>query len=308
MRSSVFSTAALAALGASVLATCGTPAYAADMVVKAPPPVVTQPSPFDIAFGAALMNDYIFRGISQSNRKPSVAAYFEPRFNITNTVQLYAGIAGESISFPNRAAAEIDFYGGIRPTFGPVTFDLGFWYYAYPGGEEFSPAVLNGPLPNGNIVKSRFDFYEIYGKVSWTVAEPFVLGANLYYSPNILNTGATGTYLSGTAKYTFPAFANGLAMYVSGELGRQWLGTTDAFYGSVPLKSYTTWNAGLGFTYKVFTLDLRYSDTTLGKVDCNNFTGDHTAGLNAVGQLESKWCGAAFIAKLSADLTLDSLK
>ena len=58
----------------------------------------------------------------------------------------------------------------------------------------------------------------------------------------------------------------------------------------------------------MFVLDLLYSDTTLSKVDCNNFTGDHTATLDAAGQLESKWCGATFIAKLSADLTLDSLK
>jgi len=295
-----------AALGAAGVAPA---AQAADMAVKAPKLVAPVPvSPFDIGFGAAVMNDYIFRGISQSNHKPSVAAYFEPRYNVTKDLQLYAGIAGESISFPNRAAAEIDLYGGIRPTFGPLAFDFGFWYYAYPGGEEFSAAVPNGPLPNGNFVKSKFDFYEFYGKVAWTVADPFVIGANLYYSPNILNTGASGTYLSGTAKYTFPAFANGIGTYVSGELGRQWLGTTDAFYGSIPLKSYTTWNVGLGFTYKVFTLDLRYSDTTLNKVDCNNFTGDHTASLNAAGQLESKWCGAAFIAKLSADLTLDSLK
>ena len=37
------------------------------------------------------MNDYIFRGITQSNHKPSVAAYFEPRYNITKDVQLYIG-------------------------------------------------------------------------------------------------------------------------------------------------------------------------------------------------------------------------
>src|ERR1700742_4354358 len=93
-----------------------TPALAADlkMVTKAPPP--PPPSPWDIAFGASLSSDYICRGITQSNHKPSVAAYFEPRYNVTKDVQLYVGVAGESISFPNRAAGEIDIYGGIRPT------------------------------------------------------------------------------------------------------------------------------------------------------------------------------------------------
>src|ERR1700709_948212 len=55
-------------------------AFAADMklkAVKAPPPVAFDP--WDLAFGSAIMNDYVFRGITQSNHKPSVAAYFEPR-------------------------------------------------------------------------------------------------------------------------------------------------------------------------------------------------------------------------------------
>jgi Bacterial protein of unknown function (Gcw_chp) len=63
-----------------------------------------------------------------------VAAYFEPRYNVTKDLQYYVGIAGESISFPNRAAAEIDLYGGFGPTFGPLALDFGGWYYWYPGG------------------------------------------------------------------------------------------------------------------------------------------------------------------------------
>ena len=84
--------------------------------LKAPPPAAFDP--WDVAFGSAIMNDYVFRGITQSNHKPSVAAYFEPRYNVTKDLQLYVGSSVESISFANRAAAEVDIYGGIRPTFG----------------------------------------------------------------------------------------------------------------------------------------------------------------------------------------------
>src|SRR5262249_62029902 len=91
------------------------PAFADDVPAKAPKTApAPPPSPWDIAFGAAVMNDYIFRGITQSNHKPSVAAYFEPRYTIAPNWQLYAGISGESIKFANNAAAEIDFYGGVR--------------------------------------------------------------------------------------------------------------------------------------------------------------------------------------------------
>ena len=123
---------------ATALAMVSGSALAADLHVKAlkaPPPAAFDP--WDIAFGSAIMNDYIFRGVTQSNHKPSVAAYFEPRYNVTKDLQLYIGISGESISFANRAAAEIDIYGGIRPTFGAFAFDFGVWGYLYPGGQCF---------------------------------------------------------------------------------------------------------------------------------------------------------------------------
>src|SRR5882672_12470185 len=116
------------ALLATALAMVSGSALAADLpvkAVKAPPPVAFDP--WDIAFGSAIMNDYIFRGITQSNHKPSVSVYFEPRYNVTKDFQLYIGLAGESISFPNRAAAEIDVYGGVRPTIGMFAFDFGVW-------------------------------------------------------------------------------------------------------------------------------------------------------------------------------------
>jgi len=314
----------------AALSATAAPVFAADMPVKAKPLVpVVAPSPWDVAFGAAGMNDYVFRGVTQSDHKPSVAAYVEPRYNIAPNVQLYAGVSGESIKFANDAAAEIDFYGGIRPTFGPVAFDIGYWYYYYPGGQCFgtgptqslAPDCIAGGLPNGNVAKAVASFYEVYGKVAYTVGD-FVLGVNEYYSPNFLNTGAWGNYTSGTIKYTAPAALalGSVGWYVSGEFGRQWLGTSDAFYGvpafpnGIDYKDYNTWNIGLGLTWKVFTLDLRYSDTDLNKGDCNAFTSDPGAsGTSDVTPINpsgagSNWCGATFIAKLSADLTLGSLK
>ena len=81
-----------------------------------------------------------------------------------------------------------------------------------------------------------------------------------------------------------------------------------AYPTGIPYKSYATWDLGVGFTYKVFTLDLRYSDTNLNKGDCNAFTSDHTAtgvfstAINPGGP-GSNWCGARFVAKLSVDMT-----
>src|ERR1700688_4629540 len=164
---------------ATALAMVSGGALAADLPVKAPkvpPPAAFDP--WDVAFGSALMNDYIFRGITQSNHNASVAAYFEPRYNINKDTQLYIGVAGESISFPNRAAAEIDIYGGIRPTIGMFAFDFGVWGYLYPGGQCFGSlgalpqgncgsdinyGTFPGGLPiNGNFAKKSASFFEGY--------------------------------------------------------------------------------------------------------------------------------------------------
>jgi hypothetical protein len=264
---------------------------------------------------------------------PSVTAYFEPRYNINKDLQLYIGTSTESISFANRAAAEVDVYGGIRPTFGAAAFDFGVWGYLYPGGNCADNVIAANGMPgggvcpvstqtiflaDGNVMKKDVNFFEAYAKLNYTINDNWAFGLNEYYSPNFLNSGAWGNYSSITGKYTAPSTvfgSSGIGMYVSGEFGRQWLGTTDSFYAvagfpnGIKYADYNTWNVGIGFTYKVFTLDLRYSDSDLSKGDCFAFTSTFDgSGLNNVtpinpGGVGSNWCGATGIAKLSVDLT-----
>ncbi len=316
-------------------------AFAADMPVKAPPaPAVATPV-WDVVVTAGIMNDYNFRGITQSNHKPSAQSGFEFRYNWTPTVQAYAGISGESINFPNNAAAEIDFYGGVRPTFGKLALDFGVWYYYYPGGECFGPAAGVGSCPElgggsavgpvvpgtlgpdgGNVTKQVASFYEFYAKATYTLNDNVAWGIQEWYSPSVVNTGAFGWYTVGNLTLTAPStwFQNGLGAYASADLGYWDLGTSDAFYAAppafpdgVPYTSYWNWDLGVGFTWKVLTLDLRYYDTNLTRAECNVFTGAQNASFspgnvtpqNPTG-LGTNWCGAAFIAKLSASIDFNS--
>lgn len=100
------------------------------------------------------------------------------------------GLSSESISFPNGAAAEIDFYGGVRPTFSKLALDFGAWYYWYPGGTCFNgfilgecrdnadPVTLGLPI-NGNVIKSDLNFWEIYANGTYTVNDQFSFGGSV---------------------------------------------------------------------------------------------------------------------------------
>jgi hypothetical protein len=314
MKKLVMSVIAVGLLGA-------TSALAADLkaITKAPPPAAPA-SPWDIAFGGALMTDYNFRGISQSNRGASGTAYVETRYNVNENFQLYAGSQYWAVTLPTNPTCECDFYGGIRPTLGPLAFDFGYIYYLYPKERQHAtgvvPAAPFPTFPNGNTTLKDTDFWEVYGKVTWDVVkDKFALGANYYYSPSWLNTGAFGAYGSVTAKATLPSFKLGIGLldeigwYLSGELGHYWLGTTDlvpvVFTPAINLPDYTTWNVGVAFSWKVFTLDVRYYDTNLSRLNCNILTGDPNALVTAAGN-SSKWCDGAVVAALKFDLTAAS--
>jgi hypothetical protein len=272
------------------------------------------------------MNDYNFRGITQSNHKASVQGGYELRYNSLPNLQWYGGMSGESIDFPNNAAAEIDLYAGFRPTFDKLALDFGAWYYWYPGGNCYAAAAalcdsnwsgVTGTPPTqlnalgGNVSKANDSFYEVYGKATYTFNDQWAAGIQEWYSPNVLNLGAWGAFTTGNVTFTLPSTAlpNGLGMYISGDVGYWDLGTSDAFYGLTKYTSYATWDAGIGFTYKVLTLDLRYIDTNLSKSQCSAFTSAQNATFspgNITAQnpngLGSNWCSAAFVAKLSASV------
>lgn len=277
-------------------ASLGGTALAADLAAPAPKvlpaPVAATSTPVDFIFGARIQSDYNFRGISQSNRKPSPQGYFEVQA-FDNL--LYAGIAAYKVDLPTRPSAEIDLTAGIRPKFGPLQFDFGGIYYFYPNERRLIDE-LGTYYSLGNT-----DFLELAAKVSYTYQDALTVGANVFHAWDWLGTGANATYVSGTAKYTIPEGVFPAGFAISGEIGRYFIGTTSPQLGSVRLPDYTYWNAGVSYTYKNLTVDLRYHDTDLSKRECFTLTGDPKGIVN--GSARSRWCGEAFIATLAVDFT-----
>ena len=249
----------------------------------------------DFAFGAKIATDYNFRGISQSDRSWSPATYGELQF-FDNFV--YAGIAAYGVDLPTDPAAEIDLTAGIRPKFGPLTFDLGVIGYVYPDERQF---IVDGiPLTPRNT-----DFVEFAGKVSWAATDAFTLGGVVFYTDDWLGTAAEGTYLNLTAKYVIPEGFLPAGFAISGEFGHYDLGTATVPGPAFKLVDYNYWNAGLSYTWKNITLDLRYHDTDLNKNECFTNTTDPRGVFS--GSARSKWCSEAFIATLSVDFVASQL-
>ena len=283
------------------LALTGGVASAADLgKKKAPAPAPVVVSPWDFTVGGGLTSNYLFRGISQSNNGVSGNVNAELRYTINPTWQLYVGSAASSIKLTNQATSpsvELDAIGGVRATIGNLTVDVGGIYYVYPYDTK---EVGN----TGGFWITNPTWYEGYTKLSYNVTDAFSVGANAFYTPSFLDYGANGTYLSGTAKYTMGDFA------LSGEFGRQWLGTVDVAHASTlpgigrNLPDYNYWNAGASYTYKFATLDLRYHGTDLGKKECSAITGSTVNSSTA----SSKYCGTAVVGTISFALSGKDIK
>src|SRR3977135_3265683 len=154
----------------AALAFLSTSALAADIIRKAPPKPAEPTSCFDLAVGGGLQSDYNCRGISQSDRGPSVFGYVEPRCNITKDIQIYAGLWGWSTKLPTTPTGEFDIYGGIRLTVGQFAFDFGGMYYWYPKETQLffaDPAALSVSPTNfgfGAFTVRATDFWDVYAK------------------------------------------------------------------------------------------------------------------------------------------------
>ena len=331
------------AVSALAIAVSAGSAFAADLPsTKAPAAAPVIASPWDWDIGAGLTTNYIFRGITQSNGGPSVSAHGEVRYNVNDTWQLYIGTSAESIKFsPNyysvgSPALELDGDAGVRGTFDKFGFDLGAIVYGYPDSPtgtklvQYTTPVLGLPVVGvGGLAPRNPTFVEIYFKPTYTVNDMLTVGANFFYSPSYLNTGANSEYLSGTAKVTLPG--NFSAFSLSGELGYQWFsssvdsiysggygGTTSFAYiagGAVngvgnyengKLPDYLYYNVGGSYVWRFVTLDLRFYGTNLSKTAAYQLTGIPNS--STVGTTQSKYGQNAIVGTISFDLTSKDLK
>ena len=239
----------------------------------------------EFGFRGGFATDYMYRGTTLSDHKPAVGAVAEATYGL-----FYAGVAMASVKLPTQPAAEITVSGGVRRTIASIDFDLGVSYFLYPG--EIS----------------NTDYWQVAMRADKRIAEWLRVAGGFAYSPNVSNTGAWSWYTAGGVGLDVPGrlLPTDIGVSFTAGAGYSWFGNQSPMLGGFPLPSYLNWQAGVTFSYKVFNLDLRYYDTNLTRENCFVLTGDPNAQpggsadpvTNPEG-LTSRWCSAAFVAKVS---------
>jgi uncharacterized protein (TIGR02001 family) len=208
-------------------------------------------------------SEYIFRGIGQSVEAidDPAAPAVQGGADLTCGI-FYAGVWGSSIDFglpSNNADIEIDFYAGIKPTWGKATFDFGVIYYYYPG-TDFAG-------------RPNIDYFELKAGVSGQVVDKLTLGVTGFYSPDYtFETGEVVT-VEGTAAYELPALGK-VTPSITALIGYQH-GSDNAYFTNIAGTDddYVYWNVGLALAIDKVTLDFRYHDTDIGN-DAANICAD----------------------------------
>jgi uncharacterized protein (TIGR02001 family) len=194
-----------------------------------------------LSFNLGVVNDYRFRGISQSRFDPAVQGGAD---YVYNPLGLYAGTWLSNIKWikdgvdsspakteSGKGPVEIDLYGGKRGDIGAgFSYDVGGLYYYYPSNNLTTIGLKNA------------DTFELYGQISYDTA---------YFKISNAMTNTFGNVDSKNSRYYDlswnPALAGGviLGLHVGHQTinGTQTSGASNSFY------SYTDWKVGVSKTF-----------------------------------------------------------
>ncbi|WP_380878794.1 exported protein [Sphingomonas sp. DBB INV C78] len=233
---------------------------AAAAVLLATTPAMAQEAPAEpitVSGSVALVSDYRFRGVSQSDKEMAI----QGGITVGHESGLYAGTWGSSLSGWGTFGGgnmELDLFAGYKLPVGGATVDVGLTWYMYPGGAD------------------NTDFAEPYVKVSGT-AGPVSLLAGIAYAPKqeaLGNFSATpqsrgqkedNLYLWGDASGAIPGTPITLKGHIGYSDGNPGLGPNGT--SIAPTGKYWDWLVGADVAVGPVLLGVAYVDTDISKAD-----------------------------------------
>ena len=232
-------------------------------------PALADDNKLTLTGSASFTTDYIFRGLSDSARKPAV----QPEFDLTYGI-FYGYIWGSNDDLGQSGGQnisggiEIDYGVGITPMWKGITFNIAGLYYTFPGALD-----LGGEA----------DFFELRTGASYTFAKKLTLSVNNYWSPEFFGGTGNADAIEGSAAYAFDGkLFNFFSPSISGGVG-----TWQFVNAAIP--DYTYWNAGLTLGFlEHWSADVRYYDTDLNTTGCFTFIGaQNSCGASVVGTIKA---------------------
>jgi uncharacterized protein (TIGR02001 family) len=235
--------------------------FAPAVFAQASPAAAPEPSP--ITANVTLVNDYRFRGITQTNYQPAI----QGGFDYAHESGLYIGNWNSTINWVNNttygtvnAPLEMNFYGGFKKELIAPGFasDFGVLQYYYPQNGIYGQNTMVNPNTTEIYAAQNYTFGPVtgFGKVSYGLTNIFGIpnSTGSYYLDltSNLDTGFWGVSLNGHIGYQYvagqpvssgPVTTAGVLSYTDWKLG-----ATKDFGGGLALSaSYVSTNANPGW-------------------------------------------------------------
>lgn len=193
--------------------------------------------PGEFSGSVTLTNDYVFRGISQTDDVPAV----QGSIDWAHDVGVHAGIWASNVKFTD-ASIEIDYTLGFGRSVDKFSYDVTAIYYSYPG----AASTLN------------YDFWEIAPSIGYDF-DIFSVGAGANYSPNYF--GDSGDAIYGYLNVSVPV---GKYFTVGANVGHQSI-DKNANFGT---RDYVDWGINISTEIAGFDFSVGYTDTDLADAQC----------------------------------------
>ena len=273
----------LSALAAVALAT---PALAADKKVAAAAPPEPY-NPWDVAFGGGITSDYIFRGITQSNHKPSVARLFRTALQRHQGPAVLCRRCGREHLVPEprgrrgrhlrrrppdlrsararfrrlvllvsgRAVLQRQRRAGVRLRLSGERLSAD-QRQRHQKGSELLRGLRQGHLHGERPGPIRRRCLLLAVRAQFRRARDLLVWRGEVHRSEQRHADGMGNVPVRRSGPLVPGLERCLLLHP----GRA-AACTLPFPNGIPYRSYTTWNVGIGITKSVFTLDFRYYDT-----------------------------------------------
>jgi uncharacterized protein (TIGR02001 family) len=213
------------------------PLLVAGKPVMAEETMAEETSPYSLSANVSLINDYRYRGFSQTFKEPAIQGGID--FSHSSGVYLGTWESNVQESFLNGANIEMDFYGGYDGKINDdLSYNVGGLYYYYPGQ---------------NSGTTKINTFELYAGATWK-------WINVKYSHSTtkffgLPDSRGSYYLEGNVSVPLPADV-GLDLHY-GHQNVDGSGNYD----------WNDWKVGVSKEFGGFGFSLAYVDTDVSKAN-----------------------------------------